>query len=566
MAIILNCVVIYLTATRGAILSGIAGLIIFISIPVYTSGFRKLKRTLGLLFVMFIITVGILLIFIDTELIKDDLTLSRFASMLTSDSVKNRFDLWTMAWNGIKIKPILGWGQENFIGIYTVNPITSMGSHLWMDRAHNIVIEWLTNGGILGLFSYLAIFGSAFFVLRKAVRAKVLSRGETEIIIIALVVYFIQNLFTFDTINTYMIFFALLAYIDNCMFNDKQLYSASKNSNDINKTKRYISATLAALLCFSFIGYYINYKPINQSRQIVRSRFSSPENDSYSVLLGEFNHALSFNTFGDFDVRRSMISVSDQIIKIQYFDQEGALKFIQATVNELRKEIAIRDYDLEFMTIVITLFNNIAFYEPSFIERSEKLIQKIKLINPEYLMLNMFMADVNILQKDYESAFTNVKKVVDQNPGKVENQLKLALMAIYASREDDVKEALENIKKIRISKSENIVSGRKPFLALVELHQLAQVYREMKHYTKALQHLQEIIDIVSEEKMYFDQDTRYYIPRTKSQMRSKIHVELAEMYLELNERSRALKEIEKAVIINPNISGDVKSLIDSINN
>ncbi len=75
--------------------------------------------------------------------------------------LKPRLDSWKMAWNGIKERPLLGWGQENFIGIYTVNPIPFKGEQVWTDRAHNIVIEWLINAGILGLLSYMAILGSA---------------------------------------------------------------------------------------------------------------------------------------------------------------------------------------------------------------------------------------------------------------------------------------------------------------------------------------------------------------------------------------------------------------------
>ncbi len=566
MAVVLNGAVIYLTATRGAILAGVAGLMIFILMPAYTSRLRILKRALGLLLVVTIIAAGVLLIFINTDLTKHDLTISRFASIFTSESSRNRIDLWAMAWNGIKERPVLGWGQENFIGIYTVNPIISMGNQVWIDRAHNIIIEWLINAGALGLISYLAMFGTALFVLRKADRTELLSRGEAEIIFIALVVYFIQNLFTFDTINSYMIFFALLAYIDNHMPDDFQVHSGSKSSIDFNETKRYIGVTLAALICFSFIGYYINYKPISQTRQIIRISLSSPENDTYSLLLREVKHALSLNTFGDFYVKKSMMSMSDKIINMQYFDQEGALQFIQASVKELEKEIAVREYDFEFMTQVVKLFNKIAFDEPSFIGHSEMLINKMKLINPDYLWLNMLLADVYMLKKDYSSAFAMVKEVVSRKPENDEIQFRLALMAIYASRENDLKEALENVRKIRLSKNSNNNIENRPSLAIVELNKLYQVYAEMKLYVTALKHLKEIITILSEDKIYFDKDLYFYMPDTKARMRAQIHVKIARMYIMLNNKTNALQEAEKAMEIDPSLSVYIKKLIDSINN
>ncbi len=259
-----------------------------------------------------------------------------------------------------------------------------------------------------------------------------------------------------------------------------------------------------------------------------------------------------------------MHAISYQILLKQHFDQEGALQFMQATVDELRDEIGKRSYDLEFMTKVIKLFIKIAVYEKKYIPLTEALINKCMRINPEYQWLHMVMADVFILKEDYESAFTTVKKVVDQDQGSVEKQLKLASVAIYSSRDDVVKQALENIKKIRISLDKNITSKKKSFLTLGELYQLAKVYGEMKHYAVALQYLNEILTIVSEEKMYFDQDSMYYARRKKRNI-AQIHVDIAEIYLKLNDRAATIREAENAVKIYPGFSDNVKLLIESIN-
>jgi len=217
--ILLNTTVIYLTATRGAILSGFTGLMImsifYISAKVKRRKWKLINTSVMMVIVISLIVVsGVILTSARNYSFKSDVTLSRFASMFSDNSVKARINSWQMAWNGIKQRPVLGWGQENFIGIYTVNPIPFKGEQIWADRAHNIIIEWLVNAGILGLTSYLIIFGSAMQMVRKKYNKKVLSQEETVAIITAFLVYFIQNLFTFDTINTYFIFFALLAYVD----------------------------------------------------------------------------------------------------------------------------------------------------------------------------------------------------------------------------------------------------------------------------------------------------------------------------------------------------------------
>ncbi len=572
LAIILNSAVIYLTATRGVILSAILGGIIFISLVAFRRSnlsVRKIISRTVLLLLFVCITVSVaFFIFSDTEIVKHDQTLSRFANVFSSESVKSRFEIWRMSWNAIKERPVLGWGQENIIGIYTVNPIplVSHTSQVWIDRAHNIVIEWLISAGILGLFSYLMILGSAFYVLWQAGRKKIVSTNETVIIITTLIVYFIQNLFTFDTINTYIILFALLAYIDNIALDEKQEYSGSKNNIDLSKLKIVsISATLVALLCFSLVFYHVNYKPIRQSRHFIKMSVSSQEDESFLMLLRNFNSALSLNTFGNSEVINSMFYVSYDTLRLQQFDKEGALKFIQATVDKLKNEIASRSYDLEFMTSVTRLLYKIAEYDRSFIPLTEALIRKCILINPEYQWLYMALADVNVLSNDYESAYANVKQIAALNPENESSQFKLVLMALYSSREEIAEQALGNIKRVRNHKYKRKMSQRKSFLALAEHHQLAQFYRDVKRYDVALQHLKEFIDSVNVEPMAFNQDGVYYNSQGKEKKIAQIHVEMAEMYLMQNDRINALKETGKAVKIDPDLSEDATTLIDSIN-
>ena len=56
------------------------------------------------------------------------------------------------------------------------------------------------------------------------------------------------------------------------------------------------------------------------------------------------------------------------------------------------------------------------------------------------------------------------------------------------------------------------------------------------------------------------------MPDTKARMRAQIHIEIARMYIMLNNKTNALQEAEKAMEIDPSLSEYIKRLIDSINN
>lgn len=236
--IVLNSMAIYFTATRGTFLATFIGVIFFSLFYIFgkpnTLKEKLFKRVALSVFGLCIILSSLFWFFGTTDFIQKDKTFSRFATAFSDPSVMFRLKAWEVAWAGIKERPVLGWGQENFISVYTINP-PPFGEAL-MVRPHNIILEWLINAGFLGFFSYLAIFCYAFHVVWKTFRKDLITKTEAVILITALTVYFIQNLFIFDTINTYLIFFALLAYIDKLDWN----YSRKpylKTDYDIKKLK-----------------------------------------------------------------------------------------------------------------------------------------------------------------------------------------------------------------------------------------------------------------------------------------------------------------------------------------
>ncbi len=549
--IIINSIAIYFTASRGAILAAAIGTIMFILfyIHVKTNSMKDklVKKAVLSLIIILIVFLVVFLIFKNADFIKHERTLSRFVTMFSDESVQNRFIAWEYAWKGIKERPVLGWGQENFIGVYTVNPIPFVREQIWFDRAHNIVIEWLVNAGILGLFSYLAIFVTAFYILWVAFQRKTVSKNEAFTIVTALTVYFIHNLFTFDTINTYLLFFTVLAYIENmdCL---KKANDIKDYTDSTKKKIKSISMTLLALVIFSLIAYYVNYKPIKESKLLMRIGASAPENDLLSKIADDYDKALSLNSFGDSYASYGMKSVSYQIIRNNLFIQKGALEFIARTVEELEKGLAAQSHDLKYLTDVIILNNMIANYEPSFIARTEALIRKGMHLNPEYQWLYMALADICVLKKDYECSFANVRKVTDWDHQNDEKQLKLALAAIFASREHVVKSSLENVKNIRMAHNKNIASGRETVFSADELYYIAKVYLEIENFRKALQYYNELIAVLSyEDKLNSTRDFRLRRPGEKAQ----IHYEIAKIYLALGDKENAAREAKKALELDP---------------
>jgi oligosaccharide repeat unit polymerase len=564
LSIVLNTIVIYITASRGAILAIIIGAVMLgISLSLKRSGDYN-KKSLNK--VVLILIIGLLLsssaIFLAShnsvlikDLIKDDKTLHRFAAMFNSDpSIENRLYAWRLAWNGFKENPVLGWGQENFFGVYTVNPITKEGKLVWMDRAHNIILDWLVNAGILGLFAYLSIYGIAFYILRNNLRKKIISRNETFIIATAIIVYFIQNLFTFDSISSYIIFFALIAYID-CLESIKTDPNKDLKEGLISKKNRTKSVMVifSALIVFSLSCYYLNYIPFKQLRLYTQISISLPKYNSFTSMLNDFNRALSYGSFGDNNIREEMSSVSKQIIQYQLYREEGALELIYTAAEEMEKGLAAEQYNLEYILKVYGFYELLAAYDPAFIPKAEALIEKSLLINPEYSTIDMYKINLFFLKKDYESAYQKLKESINQHPNNVGTYFKLALAAILTSRADEMEKTLENYKRLWIANNEDTSTKNKPIFTIDQLNKLAQAYMEVKNYRYALKYYNEIFSNLSNYRdvWLFKKDIRPLNDEDKMHMKASLHMEIAKVYRLLGDRENAEKEAKKAAETDP---------------
>ncbi|RJQ45291.1 MAG: hypothetical protein C4538_08675 [Nitrospiraceae bacterium] len=549
-AMILFAYVIYLTAARGPFIAAFCGVIIFSLFYVFgksASSGKKPQRALALsvIVICFILSAVFLLFYKTPETPKGFVefheTISRLATADIDTSIAGRLDAWKVAWEGIKEKPFLGWGQENFISVYPDNPVRYgqyiYGVNLIMDKPHNIIFEWLVNAGFLGLLAYLSIFGTAVYSVRSAYVKSNIIKAEAAALTTALLVYFVQNLSTFDTINTYIVFFGLLAFIDRIHNAGAGVFQKAENASE--KTRiRSVVVCMIAFLAMSIVSYFINYKPMKESyltNRIVMSLKNKESNiqkrREFESLIDDFHAALSLNTFGDTHVRLLMHSIADSILKFKLFDIKGAVKFVQATSLELPKIIERDLYNLNYWMTVINFYNAVAVYEPSFIAKAEKLIRQCMLLSPENEWPYFALAENFILKKEFENAVSTVKKVVDRNPGNDQLQIRLALTGILTSREDVLDKAMENVKTIRASTDAAVSSGRTPVFNEDELLVFANTAKEIKNYNRALQFYKELIKISPSVAQY--------------------HYDAADIYYSLGDRESAWEEARKAAEIDP---------------
>jgi O-antigen ligase/tetratricopeptide (TPR) repeat protein len=212
---LINLVVLYNTATRGAILGLLGGALISIVYLAFTSekGAPVRKIAWGGLIAIALIVGGFFAIK-NTEYAKTSPVLSRFTTLSVSEiKTQGRYYVWPIAWKGFLERPVLGWGQESFNFVFNkyYNP-QMYSQEPWFDRTHDIVLDWLIAGGALGFLSYLSIYVALLYYVFK--KGDFLTREDKGIILGLVSAYVFHNLFVFDQIGSYILFFTLLAYIN----------------------------------------------------------------------------------------------------------------------------------------------------------------------------------------------------------------------------------------------------------------------------------------------------------------------------------------------------------------
>lgn len=273
-AALIDLVVLYLTATRGAILGFIGGILVsFVFLLWKSEKGDHIRKVAGIGLMGLVIFVGLFFALKNTSFIQNNQVLNRFSSLSFSEiKTQGRYFVWPMAIKGFKEKPILGWGQEGFNFVFNKYYDPRMyHQEPWFDRAHNTYLDWLIAGGLLGLLSYLSII---FALIYYAIKAKddFLKKEDKAVILGVLSAYLFHNLFVFDQISSYILFFTILAYTHahtpetSLSLWDKISF---KFKNIFEKEKWHPVAESSILIILVLVLYFGNFIPWKQNKNLL---------------------------------------------------------------------------------------------------------------------------------------------------------------------------------------------------------------------------------------------------------------------------------------------------------
>ncbi|MEK9182375.1 MAG: O-antigen ligase family protein [Patescibacteria group bacterium] len=505
--IALQAVMLYYTASRGPILGLMGGVLISsILIAVFERERKGIRIASFATLAAIVIIGGSFMTFRDSNFVRNSKVLARFSDITVSErTTRSRFMIWNMAYQGFKERPALGWGQENFNYVFNkyYNP-KMYDQEQWFDRTHNVFFDWLVAGGALGILSYLSIFFAVIYSLWKR-NGSNLSIAEESILTGLLVGYFFQNLFVFDNVTSYILFFVVIAYAHSRKVSQSDNIPVKKSVETNSPIFRWVVVPIiGALTLFSF--YFFNYKGYSASRALIQAMM--PYSDGVGKNLEFFKKALAYGSFGDSEIREQLVQSSVRIATSDA-SPENKQAFFDFTVDQMKKQLTRTPDDARYHLFTGSMFTAFRQYDQGL-----KGLQKASELSPKKQSIRFEIIGNLINSGKTAEALKLAKETFELETSSNQSRVIYAVATIYAKDEKLADELLTPIQ------GTDFIDDR-----------VVSAYAFAKRYGK-------IIPIIQAR-----------INKDPSNVQN--HISLAAAYLGNSQREAAVAEIQKIIEINP---------------
>ena len=525
MALIL--ITIYLTATRGVMVGLAVAAVLFALVFLWMSrrergeGIRRGKKIAAMLLILAVGLPALLYLGRGTAIIQQNETLNRLASISLADrTTQARFLVWQLAWRGVEERPILGWGQENFVDVFSKYYDPALyNQEQWFDRAHNFIFDWLTAAGFLGLAAYMFLVGAMAMAFYRYGKRAEDWRGKTEglVLLSLLAAYLIQNLFVFDNYGTYVGFYALAAYAVWLGRGGEE-----KDENEFNfqegqvRRAAGVAGTLAVILIVA--GWWSIYQPYRQAATMIEATKLLYSTGSVgSEVRNKFLKAVEINPIGRAEVREQMGKIVNDILNTtmgRQLPKENREAFVKAMLAEMEKELENKPDNLRNRLFLGTIYTRFAEIDKSFLDKGTEHLEEAIRISPRKQQIYFALAENYMKRNEGEKAFQLLGKAVELAPEYHTARANYAFIAAMLGRRDVVEEMT----------SENFRGE--------DYAKVGSAYITRQEFTRALVYYEKAVELASNDAGY--------------------RANLAGLYLNQGRRKEAIEQALKAREIDPN--------------
>lgn len=521
-ALILQTVTLYYTATRGAGIGLVGGLLLTMLLVAFGERERKDLRGIATGVLLFLVLiVGTLYMQRESAFVKNNPTLRRFTS-ISLESAAPRLMVWGMAWEGFQERPILGWGQEGFNYVFNKYYDPDMWTQeQWFDRTHNIFFDWLIAAGILGLLSYLALFGFLFRYLWTGHTTDGSNHflfTEKAILTGLLVSYMTHNFFVFDNLISYLLFFSLLAFVHTRYSKPFPVLEKSPALHD-EQTLSIAGATLLVALVAGI--YFLNVRPITVSQHLISAIKQNPK--GITENLSFYRKAFLIETVGTQEVAEQSIQAAASVSVAQNVPSTLKEEFLAFAKEAMNREIARAPNDTRLRMFVGGLNNRLGRYAEALPH-----LEKAHELSPTKQTVAFELANTYLNTKRQADALAMLKQAFESAPLFEGARIAYVASAIYSKEFKLADELLASTTEMSTLTDERLV----------------RAYFENKQFPKVIALLK--------------------LRLAKNPNDPQTHISLAAAYLSNGNRAESIRELETVIGLDPNFKKQGEYYISEI--
>ncbi|HRH26071.1 MAG TPA: O-antigen ligase family protein [Candidatus Paceibacterota bacterium] len=446
---------VFFTGTRGTVLGILGGSFVAgIFLAIYERNHPLLKKIAAGMVIGVTALVGLFFLLKDTGVVQNVSILRRFTEVtLTNAETQARPTLWKMAFEGVKDRPIFGWGQESFNYIFSTYYDPAIYSHeQWFDRSHNMFIEWLVTTGIVGFLAYIALIAMLGYTLWK-IPGDRLSILQKSVFTGILVGYFIHNLFVFDNLASYILFFGILAFFHSQIV-PRDVVSKKGNAeagDSVLKTQVMLVCAVLSLVVVPYTLYAGTYKPYAANRSLLsalRIMAQPPKTQAEQMANFEatkmyFDKALSYDSFGNQEIREQYITNAVNVASQAGAGNEVGMAFLNDSRLAGQDQIEESPNDPRAYYILSTSYSRTGE-----IDKAMELIRKAQELSPKKQMFISDEISFLLTQDKFEEAFKRAEYAVSVQEKNISIEGLYVVTALYSNRDQLAFDTIEKYPQV----------------------------------------------------------------------------------------------------------------------
>lgn len=553
---VFNVVLLLLTGTRGAWIGTISGIFLFLIWFLFSAKVSEGKRK-AFLFSVFLLFLFFLLflLFSRLGLVPKTSFLERY-ELLFSNLIEfedPRANVWGLGIEVWKKNPIFGYGLESFNFLYDKNYkasfIKNIPEDMFFDRAHNKIIDVLVETGILGLLAYFAIFFAAIFLILK--HREKFNDSLFLLLISLLFAYFVQNIFAFDMITSYIIFFLVLGFIDVNFRKENQFKKTPNFSLKFPNQKLLFGSKIVTsfLLPLFLIGamFLVNIRPLIASMRMAKGReFLDKGEVEKAIEYIEKSFIRSDFTYFEahFYSAANLFNAQSYPPNIHQRDKfsPGFQKLVKPLEEHLDKKAEIK-HMLSYL-LLAQIYRDLYFIERDlkYLEDEERILGKAMQLNSQFPKIYRLAGEMRFLQHRKEEGMVFFSKAYELD-GDYPTFLEAIARALLTAGEKE--KGADMLRKAM--KLGDFYTEKKFDLGLI--WRLADTYEELGKSEK-------MIELYEETILLYPQELRPAHPQ--------LYASLATVYAKIGNEEKARQTIQEMLKFYPQLGSKAQEFLSTL--